>query len=123
MFTLNIDDNKNKLTIICKGHFDIHEAEQFYSQIQEIIPKLKNGCIVFTDLSLLEQMDVGAKKFISKAMDLLNKKQVSEVIRIIPDKSRDIGFNIMSIFHYSSGTKIYSYNSYQEAKEHFKDKI
>lgn len=123
MFTLNVENDGNKLTITYEGYFDVHQAEQFYLELQKIIPKLKNGCIVFVDLSLLERMDFEAKKFISKEMELLNAKGVSEVIRIIPDKSKDIGFSIMSLFHYSPKTKIHTYRSLQEAKEFFTDKL
>lgn len=123
MFSLKVEDNGNKLSITYEGYFDILQAEQFYLELQKIIPKLNKGCIVFVDLSLLERMDFEAKKFIGKEMELLNAIGVSEVIRIIPDKSKDIGFNILSLFHYSPKTKIHTYKSLQEAKELFTDKL
>ncbi len=123
MFTMSVENDGNKLAITYEGYFDIQQAEQFYLELQKIIPKLKKGCIVFVNLSLLERMDFEAKKFISKEMELLNAKGVSEVIRIIPDKSKDIGFSIMSLFHYSPKTKIHTYKSLQEAKEIFADKL
>lgn len=117
MFNLSTDTKGNKLVIAFKEHFDLQQAEQFYHELQKNIPKLKDGFVVLTDLSSLERMDMNAKLFIEKAMDFLNKKGVSKVIRIIPDQAKDIGFNIMSVFHYSTGVATHTYKSYQEAIE------
>lgn len=119
MFDLTIDKEKNRLNIVFKDYFDSHQAEQFYSRVREIIPQLKKGYIVLTDLSLLSKMDIEAKTFIEKTMDLLNQSGVARIIRVIPDGSKDIGFNIMSLFHYSSGVSILTYKSYQQADIYF----
>lgn len=74
---------------------------------------------MLADLSSLERMDISARFFIEKAMDLLNKSGVSKVIRIILDQKKDIGFNIMSLFHHSAEVGIHTYKSYREAEEHF----
>jgi hypothetical protein len=65
-------------------------------------------------------MDINAKQSIEKIMELLNKSGVSKVIRVIPDPKKDIGFNIMSLFHYSAGVAIHTYKSYREAEKHLK---
>jgi len=116
MFSLSTDNKGNKLIITVKDYFDLQQAEQFYAELAKNIPKLKKGFIVLTDLSFLERMDMNARMFIEKAMDLFNKHGVSRVIRIIPDQGKDIGFNIMSLFHYSAGVAIHTYKSYQEAE-------
>jgi hypothetical protein len=117
MFSLSTDKEGNELVITFKDYFDLQQAEQFYVQVQKIVPKLKKGFNVLTDLSPLERMDISARSFIEKAMDLFNKSGVSKVIRIIPDQRKDIGFNIMSLFHYSAGVPIHTYKSCQEAEE------
>ena len=115
MFSLSVDEKGNKLVITFKDYFDLKQSEQFYAHVQKIVPKLKKGFSVLTDLSSLEHMEISAKLFIEKVMDLLNKHGVSMVIRIIPDKKKDIGFSIMSLFHYSAKVPIHTYKSYQEA--------
>ncbi|MDD5237774.1 MAG: hypothetical protein PHU96_02250 [Candidatus Omnitrophica bacterium] len=116
MFNLSIDDKGNKLIITVKDYFGLQQAEQFYVELAKSVPKLKKGFIVLTDLSSLERMDISARLLIEKAMDLFNKNGVSRVIRIIPDQEKDIGLNIMSLFHYSSGIAIHTYKSYREAE-------
>ena len=116
MFNLNVDKEGNKLVITFKDYVDLKQAEQFYAQVREIVPKPRKGFRVLTDLSSLKRMDLSARVFIEKAMDLFNENGVSKVIRIIPDQNKDIGFNIMSLFHYSAGIPIHTFKSYQEAE-------
>jgi hypothetical protein len=51
---------------------------------------------------------------IRKIMDLLNQHGISEVIRIIPDPNKDIGFNILSIFHYDKDVKVLTCQSLEQ---------
>lgn len=117
MFSLDIDKENNKLVIAFKDYFDLKQAEQFYASVQKIVPELKKGFTVLTDMSSLERMDLSAKPFIEQVMDLLDKCGVSKVIRIIPDQGKDIGFKIMSLFHYSAQVPIHTYKSHQEAEK------
>ena len=70
---------------------------------------------LLADLTALESMDVGCAPFIEKAMDLCNEKGASIVVRVIPDPHRDIGMQIMSIFHYGSDVQIVTCETLAEA--------
>jgi len=48
-------------------------------------------------------------------MDLIGQTGVGSVVRIIPDPSKDMGLNILSIFHYPRGLQIVTCNSTVEA--------
>ncbi|MFA5088918.1 MAG: hypothetical protein WC552_07785 [Candidatus Omnitrophota bacterium] len=123
MFSLSTTHDRNQLNIIFRDHFDIRQGEQFYAQLKEMVPQLQKGFRVLTDMSSLGRIDLEAKKFLKESMELLSRSGVSEVVRIIPDQSKDIGFNIMSLFHYPPGTRIHIYRSIQEANGHFSGKI
>ena len=69
------------------------------------------------DLTELESMDVACAPFIEKAMELCNQKGASMVVRVIPDPRRDIGLQIMSIFHYRGDVKIVTCETLAQAKE------
>jgi len=62
-------------------------------------------------------MDVGCAPFIEKAMDMCNEKGASMVVRVIPDPHRDIGLQIMSIFHYGGDVRILTCETLAQAKE------
>ena len=44
---------------------------------------------------------------------------VAEVVRVIPDPQKDIGLNILSVFHYSRRVRIVTCESLAEAEELF----
>ena len=50
-------------------------------------------------------------------MDVLNKHGIKEVRRVIPDPTKDVGLNIMSLFHYRRDVKIVTYEKLEEATE------
>jgi len=120
MSSVSVEKNGAKLTITLKAHFDLQAAEQLHAQVKEIVPKLVKGFVLLTDMTLLEHMDLNTKSSIEKTMDLINKQGVVKIIRIIPDQKKDIGFSIMSLFHYSTEVPIHTYKSYQQAAEHLK---
>lgn len=58
-------------------------------------------------------------RFEKEGMELLGRHGVSKVARVIPDPGRDIGFNILSIFHYSRSVKIHTCPTREEADQCF----
>jgi hypothetical protein len=48
-------------------------------------------------------------------MDACNRAGVQKVVRIIPEPEKDIGFGIMSLFHYRRGVQIVTCESADEA--------
>lgn len=119
MFKVIADRKANQLIMILAGHFSFKDAEDLYRETCEILPEVQRGFSCRTDLSLLTRMDPKTRFVLEKLMDLLNENGVSKVIRIIPDQSRDIGFNIMSLFHYSEQVAIHTFKSMEEAEKHF----
>jgi len=63
----------------------------------------------------LDEMDTACEKHLRKAMDLCNDRGVKQVVRVIPDPSRDIGLNILSVFHYRRGVRIVTCETMDEA--------
>jgi hypothetical protein len=55
--------------------------------------------------------------YIERMMDLFNKKGVEMVVRVIPDPYKDIGLNIMSLFHYPRRVHIVTCETLEEARE------
>jgi hypothetical protein len=120
MYTIKSNEQSNSLTIGIKGSFLVSEAEEIYTNLETMLPKLKKGFILITDLSLLETVDYNVMSLIVKSMDLINSYSPSRIIRIVPDVTKDIGFNIMSVFHYSKAIKIMTLGSIKEAEKYLK---
>jgi hypothetical protein len=112
-----VDEPKRLLAIRYRGVVRAEETEKGLEQIRDGLAKLQRGFRLLADLSELESMDVGCAPFIEKAMDLCNEKGASMVVRVIPDPHRDIGLQIMSIFHYHGDVQIITCQTLPEADE------
>jgi hypothetical protein len=51
-------------------------------------------------------MDPECSDELGRAMDLINQRGVSLIVRVIPDPAKDIGLNILTIFHYPHQPRI-----------------
>jgi hypothetical protein len=60
-------------------------------------------------------MDVGCVADIRQIMKLLDKRGIAMVARVIPDPRKDIGLNILSLFHYRKGVRILTCATMEEA--------
>lgn len=117
MITFEVDEPKRLLVILYRGHVAAEETEKGLNDVRSGLAKLKSGFRVLVDLTKLDRMDVGCAPFIEKAMDLCNEKGASTVVRVIPDPHRDIGLQIMSIFHYRGDVRIITCQSLADANE------
>ena len=116
MISFEIDQPRNRLLIRYSGAVAPQDTENGIEQIRAGLAQLQSGFQLLADLTDLEKMDVGCAPFIEKAMDLCNEKGAAIVVRVIPDPHRDIGLQIMSIFHYGGDTQIITCESLAEAE-------
>ena len=117
MIKFEVDQPQNLLVIRFSGAVGSVETKESLVQIQSGLAKLKSGFRLLADLTELQSMEVACAPFIEKAMDLCNEKGIATVVRVIPDPHRDIGLQIMSIFHYGSGVQIITCETLDKAAE------
>jgi hypothetical protein len=115
MFEVKADKSKNLLIITFSLHFVPEEAKRYEDKVVTALAELETGFRLLTDLSRLDAMDLGCVPYIKKAMDLCNQKRISAIVRVIPDPQKDIGFNILSLFHYRHGVTIITCETLAEA--------
>jgi hypothetical protein len=112
-----VDQPQNLLVIRYSGLVGPDETERGLGDVRAGLAQLKSGFRLLADLTELESMDLACVPFIEKAMELCNQKGTSMVVRVIPDPQRDIGLQIMSIFHYRGDVKIVTCETLAQAKE------
>lgn len=118
MVEASIDKAKNRLILRFSKFVGPEEMKGYDEKIKGLITELQPGFTIFTDLTKLESMDLACAPHIERTMDFANKKGVKKVVRVIPDPKKDIGFNIMSLFHYRSRkVQIVTCETLKEAKE------
>lgn len=118
MYAITVDENENIISIKIEGEFNLEQANKAQNEIALILQKVKRGFTVLTDMSLLQEMSPESFKSISKTMDMFNAHGIARAIRIMPDISKDIGFNIMDMFHYARDVKIRTFESMEKARKY-----
>jgi hypothetical protein len=116
MFEATVEKPTNLLKVSYAGRIDAKEASRCAEAIHSLLSQLQKGFSLLSDLRALETMELECIPYIEKVMDWCNEAGVSKVVRIIPDSHKDIGFNIMSLFHYRRGVRIVTCQTLEDAQ-------
>ena len=117
MFQVGVDKSRNLLKITYAQHIGPEDTKRVEEKIPSLLADVRPGFRLLTDLSGLESMDLACMPYIKRMMDLCNKKGVEAVVRVIPDPQKDIGLNILSLFHYRRRVRIVTCATLEEAKK------
>lgn len=111
------DKIHNLVLVTFRGHVDLPEARQSRHEVAAAVEGMARGFRLLTDLSELDSMDYACAKEIEASMDLFRAKGVAKVVRVVPDPHKDIGFKVMSYFHYGKDVPILTCETRAEALE------
>ena len=117
MFLATINKAKQLLYLSFTGRVSVEELEQGHTEVAGLLDELTSGFRVLGDFSTLDSMDVNGARQIGKTMELCDQKGVGLVVRIIPDPGKDIGLNILTVFHYRHRPRIATCKNLVEAGE------
>jgi anti-anti-sigma regulatory factor len=123
MFDVETDPANQVLKIAFSAAVDVEQAQRCVEEVKVCLNSMPKGYRLLTDLTGLESMETGCAQYIRQAMDLCNKKGVALVVRVIPDPHKDIGFNILSIFHYRRGINIVTVETPSEAMKVLEERL
>lgn len=85
-------------------------------EIEKLLPRVHPGFSILADLTGVDSMELECAPHYSRIMDLCKARGVGSVIRVIPDPSKDIGLNILSIIHYGTGVRIITCRTLEEGE-------
>lgn len=111
---MQVDDTL--VTVRFVGHVTEHSMQEHLVRVVALANGIPAGFTLLTDLTDLDQMDFGCAAILAKIMDRFRECGVGQIIRIIPNKEKDIGFKILSYFHYEPGISITTVESVTEAR-------
>ena len=115
MFLATINKSKQLLCISFIEKVRVEELTQNHDGVVAMIAELSSGFRVLTDMERLESIGVSCRDEIGKIMELCDQKGVELIVRVIPDPQKDIGLNILSLFHYSRRPRTVTCESMVEA--------
>jgi hypothetical protein len=115
-----VTSNKEK-QLLCYNYIgDVHPHQLVGAEedVRALAVELKPGFRILADLSELDSMDLDCLKGLGRLMELSDKSGVGLIVRVVPDPHKDIGFNILTIFHYANRPQIVTCKSMEEAGKH-----
>jgi hypothetical protein len=116
MFEVAVDKRANLITVTYAANVGPEESQQCKERVVAMLGQMQEGFRLLVDMRSLGVMDLACAPFIEQTMDACDCAGVKMVVRIIPDPRKDIGLNIMSLFHYSRGVRIATCKSLEEAR-------
>jgi hypothetical protein len=115
MYLVTVNPKRELMHLAYVGHVNADETKRCRAELEVLLPTLKPGFRLLTDLSGLEEMDYACADDIRAVMDELRERGISHAIRVIPDQKKDIGFTVMSYFHYGRDVRVQTVKSLAEA--------
>ena len=117
MYEVQTDPTRNLLLVTFRGHVEPAELARGRAEVAAALETMKPGFRLLTDFTELDAMDYACAPEIQATMDLLRNKGVTEVLRVMPDPHKDIGFKVMSYFHYGRKVPVLTMETRAEALE------
>ena len=120
-FTVETDLPRRLLTMTYTQDVTPEEAKSSAEDVQKLLVDMKPGFRLLTDVTGLDKMDPACSPYMKQIMDLSAVHGVGLVVRVITDPHKDIGFNIMSLFHYTRAVVIVTCSTWDEANRALAD--
>jgi anti-anti-sigma regulatory factor len=106
MFLATSNMAKGLLHLSYIGHIDVASLQREHDNIVALLAELPAGFKMLVDLEHMESMDTDCIEELGKIMELLDQHEMEQVVRVIPDPTKDIGFNILARFHYHNNPRM-----------------
>lgn len=104
--------------LLCLSYIDVVNPDQLArgrADALELLGDLAPGFRLLVNLSQLKSMEVECLQEIGSLMEIFDRAGVGRVVRVVPDASKDIGLNILTVFHYAHHPPVITCQSMTEA--------
>ncbi|HEX5399478.1 MAG TPA: hypothetical protein VFY06_10565 [Verrucomicrobiae bacterium] len=115
MFLVTTNKPKRLLHLSFIGHVQLEELQRGSKDIAELLADCPAGLRIIGDLERLESMEEDCAEELGKNMEMLDRHGVEIVARVVPDSTKDVGFNILMSFHYRNRPNVVTCGNMVEA--------
>lgn len=91
------------------------DLENAREEMKSVLAELPDGFRLLGDFSQVESVDPDCSVEMGRTMDIFDQRGVNLILRVIPDSSKDIGLNILTVFHYRHPPRVISCRNLAEA--------
>jgi hypothetical protein len=86
------------------------------AKVEAMLQNLKPGFSAFADFRDITSMGLDCVPSLTKIMDLCREHGIGLIIRRLPEPTRDIGINILSVVHYRGKVRTVTVDTLEEAE-------
>lgn len=115
MFLATVNPAKRLLYLKYSDRVEAKDLSHAQPELEALLATLPADFRLLVDLTDLEVMALDCATVIGKLMEVTDAHGVSTVVRVIPDPKRDIGMNILTVFHYRHRPRVSTCASLAEA--------
>jgi hypothetical protein len=91
------------------------DLERRWDDFKGLVAELSPGFRLLVDLTGLESMKLDCMDAIGEFMQFMDQSGVGMVVRVVPDPKKDIGLNILTVFHYQKRPQVVTCRTLAEA--------
>ena len=117
MYSVEADRSKKLIVISARGRVTRQEVQTLAAEVRVMVQDFAPGFRAVTEFRFMETMESAAAPHVGEIMDALAAKGVATVVRVMPDPRKDIGFNILSRFHYGPDIHVLTVETLADAIE------
>lgn len=115
MLLITANKSRQLLHVRFIGLVRAQEMADARAELAAEMGRLSPGFHYLVDCSQLESMALDCTPEVGRVMEMVAQAGVGLVVRVIPDPSKDIGLNILGIFHYPEQLKVINCQNLMEA--------
>jgi ABC-type transporter Mla MlaB component len=117
MITTTIYQEKNLLYLSFLDDVGMIQFSELERRLSSIFRCLEQDFTLLTDLSGVGEIDFACVNQIAELMERTVEAGVGQVLRVVPDPCKDIGFGILAAFHYPKSLPVRVFENLSEAMD------
>jgi len=117
MFLAALNKPRQLLHLSYIQHVTPEELRRGYKDVKAMAADLAPGFRLLADFERLESMDLACRTELGQLMELADQSGVGLLVRVIPDPAKDIGVDILTLFHYRNRPRTVTCKNMVEAAE------
>ncbi len=115
MFLATTNKAKQLLLLSYIGHVREEEVRRGREEASVVMADLSPGFRVLANFGQMDSMDTDTAPEIGCLMEDAERRGVAFIVRVIPDRSKDIGLNILASIHYKRPVQTVTCETMEEA--------
>jgi hypothetical protein len=115
MVLATANKEKRLLHLSYIGRVQAEEVVRGRADVAALVNDWPDGFRVLADFGRLESLDVATMTELGRMMDMSSQRAVTLVVRVMPDPTKDLGLNILGLFHYKNPVQVVTCATMEEA--------